>query len=99
MRHSVRGVALLRQLLALVVGLSLLVLGVMFSVVVLTVLAVVGAGFFAYFWWKTRALRRSMREQAEQRAASNGDIIEGEAIVVSAEPDEVRPLPTAQRLD
>ncbi len=99
MRQSLGGAALLRQLLALIVGLSLLVIGVMFSVVVLSVLAVVGAGFFAYFWWKTRALRRTMRAQAEQRMASSGDIIEGEVIVVSTEPADTRPLPTAQRLD
>ena len=62
----------------------------MFSVVALGVVLVGGVVFLAYFWWKTRALRRAMREQAamkqspiaRQRPAANDDsmVIEGESI-------------------
>lgn len=82
----------LGKLLALLAGAVLLVLGFMFSVVILAIVAVVGLAAFGWFWWKTRELRRVMREQAAQAAAAraevipDGEIIEGEAIVV----EEVR---------
>lgn len=75
----------LAKFFALVLGTLLLVLGLMFSVVLLAVVAVLGLGAWGYFWWKTRALRQAMREQAE-RTGNGGTIIEGEAVVV----EEVR---------
>jgi hypothetical protein len=80
---------------ALVLGAVLLVLGLMFSVVLLAVVAVLGLAAWGYFWWQTRALRKAMREQAAGAAASRdgtgdgmmgGRVIEGEAVVV----EEVR---------
>lgn len=68
---------MLRNLFALIAGLALLVLGFMFSVVLLAVVAVAGLGIWSYVWWKTRKLRRAMREQAP-----NGQVIDGEAVVV-----------------
>jgi hypothetical protein len=84
----------LGKLLALLVGAMLLVLGFMFSVVILAAVVVVGLAAFGWFWWKTRELRKVLREQAEAQAAqaaygpapADGEIIEGEAIVV----EEVR---------
>jgi hypothetical protein len=53
---------LLGKVLSLLLGATFLVLAVMFSVVALAVVAV-GAVFFAgWFWWKTRSLRKAMRE-------------------------------------
>lgn len=77
---------LLQKLLALVVGATLLILGFMFSIVVLAVVAVLGIIGFGYFWWKTRALRKAMRERPpaavfDQEAV----IIDGEARVVEGE--------------
>ncbi|KAF0166642.1 MAG: hypothetical protein FD157_590 [Rhodocyclaceae bacterium] len=66
-----------RNLLALVTGTILLILGFMFSVVVFAVMAVLGLAIWIYLMWKTRKLRRSMQEQAP-----DGQVIEGEAIVV-----------------
>lgn len=65
--------------LALVASLVLLVVGFMFSVVLLAVIAVGGLLAWGYVWWKTRALRRAMREP--ERPA-DGQVIEGEAIIV-----------------
>ena len=89
---------LLGKLAAALVGAMLLVLGFMFSVVLLSIVAVVGLGVFGYFWWKTRELRKVLREQhAAQQAAqqtyaeratgeqAGGHIIEGEVIVVEQE--------------
>lgn len=63
----------------------------MFSVVALGVLLVGGAVFLGYFWWKTRVLRRALREQqamaqqggfSSRPAANDADplVIEGELI-------------------
>ena len=66
-----------RNLLALLTGTILLILGFMFSVVVFAVIAVLGLAIWIYLMWKTRKLRRAMQEQAP-----DGQVIEGEAIVV-----------------
>ncbi len=74
----------------------LLVAGLMFSAVLLVFIVSAGLIIFSYFWWKTRALRRQMREQMSQQTmdgtaheveAGKGEIIEGEVIrrVVSIE--------------
>ncbi len=75
---------MLRSLPALLAGAVLLVLGVLFSVVLLVVVAVVGLGVWAWLWWKTRKLRRAVRDAASE-APTGGQIIEGEAIVVEEE--------------
>ncbi len=68
---------MLKNLLALIAGVVLLILGVMFSVVLLAVVGVAGLGLWGYVWWKTRKLRGAMRQQAP-----GGQVIDGEAIVV-----------------
>jgi uncharacterized iron-regulated membrane protein len=78
---------LLRKLLALVVTAALVGLLLMFSAVVLVVILVVGTIAGAYLWWKTRELRKHMRDlqaQARERAesASNDAVFEGEVIRV-----------------
>ena len=69
----------LQKALGLLLGLATLALGVMFSVILiplLALLAVIGGG---YFLWKTRALRKAM---ADIRMQHDDGIIEGEAVVV-----------------
>lgn len=59
-----------------------LVLSVAFFVVILAVLLIFGS----YFWWKTREVRRQVREQMQQRVREpgpQGDVIEG--VVISRE--------------
>lgn len=60
-----------------------LVLSLAFFVVILAALVVFGG----YFWWKTRDLRRQVRQQMQEQtrapAAPQGDIIEG--VVISRE--------------
>lgn len=74
----------------------LLVVGLMFSAILLVFIVSAGLIISIYFWWKPRALRRQMREQmssqtmdgtAHEVDASKGEIIEGEVIrrVVSIE--------------
>ena len=60
-------------------GAILLALGFMASVIVFAVIGVLGLMLWGYLQWKTRKLRRAMREQA---AGNNGHVIDGEAVVV-----------------
>lgn len=72
---------MLKNLLGLLTGAILLLLGFMFSVLILFVIAVIGLGIWIYFWWKTRALRQAMQANVP-RQEPDGQIIDGEAIVV-----------------
>lgn len=72
---------MLKNILGLLFGAILLILGLMFSVVILSVIAVIGLGFWGYFWWKTRALRRAMNANMPTQEP-DGQVIDGEAIVV-----------------
>ncbi len=87
----------LRKLVALFVTLTVFVLALMFSAVLLVVIAVAGTIAFAYFWWKTREVRRMMRmmrsvatpEARREAQASNDGVFEGEVIRV-VDPKEVK---------
>lgn len=75
----------LAKLMALVAGSIVLVLGLMFSVVLLGVFIVLAVVAGGYFWWKTRHVRKAMQaamEQAAQQGPDGGEVIEGEAVVV-----------------
>lgn len=67
----------LNRVVGAVIGAVALVFALLFSVALFVVLAVVGLGAFGYLWWKTRAVRRAMREQQQAQA---GRIIESTEI-------------------
>jgi len=87
---------LFRKAVTLVVMIALAGLALMFTAVLLAVVLIVGALAGVYLWWKTRALRRQMREQMQnfpprrEQAESEvfrgevyaGEVIEGEVIRV-----------------
>lgn len=70
---------LLGKMLAFVLSATLLVLGFMFSLVALAVIAVGGLALGGWLWWKTRRLRQQLR-QASATTADDGYVIEGEVI-------------------
>jgi uncharacterized membrane protein len=72
---------LLGKLIGFVIMVVMLVLGLMFSMVLLVVVLAIGAIAFGYFWWKTRALRKAMKEHVAQ-ASSDGQVFEGEAVII-----------------
>lgn len=87
--------SLLSKFIAFILGAGFLVLAFMFSLVALAVIVVVGLGVWGWLWWKTRAVRKQMREQmAEQMnnptaaasATRDGFIIEGEVIREESSP-------------
>lgn len=69
--------SLFKKLLTLILSIGLIILGFMFSLVLVAVIAVLGLVAWIYFYWKTRAVRKALRE-----AAHDESIIEGEATVV-----------------
>lgn len=77
----------LARIVAFVIGTALLVVGFMFSLVALAVVAVGAVLAGTWLWWKTRAVRRQISEQMSQQStvhrdepAFDGHIIEGEAV-------------------
>lgn len=81
-RFNTQPQSLLGKLLTLVLGAAFLVLAFMFSLVALAVVAIGGVMLWGWLWWKTRAIRKQMREQREAgvQPSSEGYIIEGEVI-------------------
>jgi hypothetical protein len=74
-----------QKIVSAAMGIALLALGLTFSVVLLAVLLVAGLAVWGYLWWKTRAIRRILREGQVPTAAANGDVFEGEATVVETQ--------------
>lgn len=73
----------LGKLFAFVAATVLLVLGFMFSVVLLAVFVIVGIALGAWFFWKTRHVRKAMRGSgAMKEPPADGHVIEGEAVII-----------------
>jgi hypothetical protein len=79
LRFDTRAPSLLGRIIALLLGTAVLVLAFMFSLVLLAVAATVGVLALGYVWWKSRALRKQLREQMAEQP-SGARIIEGEVI-------------------
>lgn len=77
--YQVQRPGLLRKLVAAVAGTVVLVGLFMLSIVVLAVVAAVGLAGGIYLWWRTRELRKQLREHARARPAG-GRVIDGEVI-------------------
>lgn len=78
---------LLRKLAALIVTVAMVGLVLMFSAVLFAIIIVVGTIAWAYLWWKTRELRKQMRnfpprEVQREEKMSDGEVFEGEVIRV-----------------
>lgn len=69
---------MLRSALTLIAGGFLLILGFMFSVVLLAVVAVLGLLIWAYLWWKMRKVRQAMAASPP----GEGQVFDGVAVVV-----------------
>ncbi len=80
--------SLLQKIVAVLATVALFAVALMFSVVLFAVVVTVGGAAWGYLWWKTRALRRQMRERPPG-SGGGGLVIEGEVIrEVSRELDE-----------
>ena len=74
-RFSTNASGLLAKVLTFASGAVLLVVAFMFSLLVFAILVTVGLLVWSYLWWKTRELRRQIRERPP-----GGRVIEGETI-------------------
>lgn len=81
--------SLLGKVLTFIVGIAFLILAFMFSIVALAVIAVGGTLFGGWLWWKTRALRKAMREAAPVGARRDEPVIEGEYVREVADNDRL----------
>ncbi len=98
-RRQPRG--LLAQVLTVIVGLVLLTAAFMFSLVFFALVAFAGLLFWMYFMWKTRALRKQLRQRMDEQVragafeppvsepVAGGEVIEGEAVRVVDERNRV----------
>jgi ABC-type bacteriocin/lantibiotic exporter with double-glycine peptidase domain len=82
-----KATSLLRKLVALVVTAAMVGLVLMFSAVLLVIILVVGTIAGIYLWWKTRELRKQMREfstreMAREKQTGDDEVFEGEVIRV-----------------
>ena len=71
---------LLQKAVALVATVGLFAVALMFSVFLFAVVLTVGVAAWGYLWWKSRDLRKQMREQQGRDSAAEGLVIEGEVI-------------------
>jgi len=74
-RYQAQPPGLLAKALTLALGGVVLVVAFMFSVVALAIVSVVVLIGVAYLWWKTRDLRRRLRENPP-----GGRVIDGDAM-------------------
>lgn len=94
---STRSPSLLRKTVAVIMTIALAVVALMFSAVILTVLLIMLVIGGSIFWWKTRELRKQMKQHRQNfpppRGATHqsdifadaeikGQVIEGEAVRV-----------------
>ena len=86
-RGSATPPSLWQKIVGGVVMVGVFALALTFSVALFAVVITVGAVAWGYFWWKTRAVRKAMREHMAAGAAHGGGgagtrglIIEGEII-------------------
>jgi hypothetical protein len=85
---------LVKTLFAVLGSLVLLVVGLLFSVVFLTVAVAIGLALWAWLSWRAARLRRAGGPMAAPRG---GTVIEGEVVVVEDEASPRKPaLPDRQ---
>lgn len=86
--------SLLQKTGAIIAATALAGLALMFSAVLLVFLLCIGMVAWAYLWWKTRELRKQMRNFPSRGATMEnevfeGEVIEGEVIRVDESRDEI----------
>lgn len=86
---------LLARIFAILAAALIAIVSLMFSIVVFAIALAIGAVVWGWLWWKTRELRKQMRQdplfreaarQAAQGTPGQGDVIEG--VVIREVPDD-----------
>ena len=79
-RTTTESTSLLRKVVTFVITAALIVLALMFSALLFAVVLTAGAVAGCYLWWKTRDLRKQMREHPPYGVAIEDVLIEGRVI-------------------
>jgi len=86
-RRRTQPMSVWQKIVAAVIGGGLFVLALMFSVVLFAVVVTVGLVAWGYLWWKTRNLRKQMRDNPPDGLVIEGVVIrEGEAEDIPGDP-------------
>ena len=75
---------LFKRIVGVLLGAITLVVALLFSIVIFAVILVIVAIAIGYLWWKTRALRRQMRERPPGGHVIDGEVIRDKAKLDSA---------------
>jgi hypothetical protein len=89
--------SLFAKALTLLITTTLLVLGFMFSLLLVGFAVVLALVAWGYLWWKTRRLRRHLREQTasmDHAGTADGSVFEGEAVRVDGDDGREPPPPS-----
>lgn len=78
----------LRKILTFIMTLVIIGLALMFSAVLLVIILTVGAIAGSYLWWKTRGLRKQMREYAQNDAEMRGTVFDSVVVERTTERNE-----------
>tara|TARA_Y100000385_G_scaffold79181_1_gene80592 strand:+ start:845 stop:1117 length:273 start_codon:yes stop_codon:yes gene_type:complete len=65
--------SILKRIFFGLIGLASVILAFMFSIVLLAIISVVVVGLFIFFWWKTRNLRKNIREANQEGRVFDGE--------------------------
>lgn len=103
--HNARSTGLLSKVVAFALTVAIVIFTLMFSAVLFSIILVVGLVGWGYLWWRSRDVRKQMREKmAHMNNAMNhqmnnatnaredvheGVVIEGE-VIRKADPDDRR---------
>lgn len=91
--------SLMQKIVGAVVTVAIFGVALMFSVAFFAVILTVGAVVGGYFWWKTRAIRKQMREDIarmrEAQARQNSGDAKREGLVIEGE--VIREVPPEQK--
>ena len=71
---------LLRKVVVFVATAAMIGLALIFSALLLAVVVTAAAVALGYLWWRTRDLRKQMREHPPGNLVIGGEVIEGEVI-------------------
>lgn len=74
------GPGLLGRIAAAVAGAVAIAAGILFSFAIVATATAIALVAGTWLWWKTRGIRRQMREQMRNQPPPGGRIIEGEVI-------------------
>lgn len=88
--NTTESTSLLRKVAAFIVTAVLIGFVLMFSALFFALILIVGAMAWGYLWWKTRDLRKQMRQYPVGDGVIEGEIIEGEVIREVIEGEVIR---------